>query len=205
VAEADFRIAAVEIVNAGVRNIEENLATVGEALADQIRDDLFLIIDEHPLADQLVKVDVARLALERDIDAVVHHRLALQTRANAGVDQHLRDPVLHQTGAHPRLTIGAAPILDHDAGNAGEMQQMRQHQPGRSRPHDADLRPHGCSLVFRKNARRSRRVQGMEAGIFGPFGGPMRLCGTNPQAASCDAPRPMLGTNQKQIHPGETI
>src|SRR5207253_10860816 len=38
VAEADSRMAAVEIVDAGARNLEENLAAVGQALADQIRD-----------------------------------------------------------------------------------------------------------------------------------------------------------------------
>ena len=140
--ETDFRIAAVEIVNAGVLDLEQNLPAVGQALGDQVGDDLLLVVDEHLLADQLVEVDVPRLALERDGDAVVHHRLALQPLADAGVDQHLRDPVLHQAGAHPRLAIGAAAVLDDDAGNAGEMQQMRQHQPRRSRPHDADLRPH---------------------------------------------------------------
>src|SRR3954447_4274463 len=153
--EPDFGIAAAEVVNAGVRDLEENLAAVGQTLSDQVGDDLLLIVDEHPLADQLMKIDVAGFAPERNIDAVVHHRLALQPRADAGVDQHLRHPVLHQPGAHPRLAIGAASILDHDAGNAGEMQQMRQHQPRRSRSHDADLGPHGSSGFQRECARPS--------------------------------------------------
>ncbi len=144
-AEADFRLVAVEIVNAGVGNLEQNLPAVGESLGDQVGDHFLLVVDEHLLADQLVEVDVPRLALERNVDAVVHHRLALQALADAGVDQHPRDPVLHQAGAHPRLAVGAASVLDDDAGDAGEMQQMRQHQSRRSRSHDADLRAHDPS------------------------------------------------------------
>src|SRR4029077_4375119 len=77
------------------------------------------------------------------------------------------------------------------------MQQMRQHQPRRSRPHDTDLRSHGSSGIDRDNGRGRRAVQGTEPGILGPFG----ACG-NPGTA-CGRPlspspaRPMLGTIKK--------
>ncbi len=144
-AKADLRAAAVEVVDAGVRDLEENFAAVGKPLGDQIGDDLLLVVDEHLLADQLVEVDVPRLALAGDVDAVMHHGLALEPGADTGVHQHVRDPMLHQAGAHARLAIGPAAVLDDDAGNAGEVQQMRQHQPGRSRSDDADLGAHGSS------------------------------------------------------------
>src|SRR3954464_7456994 len=70
--EPDFGIAAAEVVNAGVRDLEENLAAVGQTLSDQVGDDLLLIVDEHPLADQLMKIDVAGFPPRRKIKCLVH-------------------------------------------------------------------------------------------------------------------------------------
>jgi len=61
---------AVEIVDAGIFDLEENLAAVGQPFGDQVGDDLLLVVDEHLLVDQLVKVDVPRLAVEGDVDAI---------------------------------------------------------------------------------------------------------------------------------------
>src|SRR6266581_429503 len=80
--------------------------------------------------------------------------------SDTGVHQHMRDPVLHQAGTHPRLAIGAAAVLDDDAGNAGQMQQMRQHQACRARADDADLRAHGSSLGVPMVRRFTRAAKG---------------------------------------------
>src|SRR6188768_1199823 len=51
IAEAYFWLVAVEM-NAGVRNLEQNLPAVRETLGNQVGDHLLLIVDEHLLANQ---------------------------------------------------------------------------------------------------------------------------------------------------------
>ena len=79
------------------------------------------------LVDQLGEVELVRFAVEGNENAIMHHGFALQARADAGVDEHLRDPILHQPCAHAVLAIVAAAVFDDDGFDAGKMQQMRQH------------------------------------------------------------------------------
>ena len=103
------------------------------------------------------------------VDAVMRHALALHARADAGFHQHVGRPLLDQAGADARLAIGAAAGFDDDAGNAGAVQQMRQHQPRRARAHDADLRAHVSSFVIPEDAPPDMSRKGTEAGNDGTF------------------------------------
>src|SRR5262249_12865982 len=93
------------------------------------------------------EIDVMQGAAEGEIDAVVEHAFALHALAHPGLDQEIACPLLDETGADAVFDIVAAAVLQHDRLDARQMQQMRQHQPGGPRPHDADLYAHArCSL-----------------------------------------------------------
>ena len=66
----------------------------------------------------------------------------LHALADADVDQQIGGPMLDQAGADAVLDIVAAAILDDDRLDALQMQQPRQHQAGRPRSDNSDLRAH---------------------------------------------------------------
>jgi hypothetical protein len=140
--ELDLRRLARKAADPDVRALEQDLPAVGEPARDQVLHHLLLAIDGNALADQLSEVDVMQRAIEAEIDAVVHHALALHARADPGLDQHVGRPLLDQPGADARLAIGTAPRFDDDAGNAGTVQEMRQHQSRGACADDADLGAH---------------------------------------------------------------
>src|SRR5450759_2699579 len=67
---------------------------------------------------------------------------ALHALADARLAQQIGGPMLDQPGADAVLDVIAAAILDDDALDTREVQQPRQHQPGRPCPDNADLRAH---------------------------------------------------------------
>ena len=148
VPEPDFRCLAGEVVNADVARLEQDLATIRKAPVDQILHHLLLAVDGHALADELAEIDVVQGAAEAEIDAIVEHSLALHARAHADFNQQVARPLLDQSGADAALDIVAAAVLQHDGLDARQMQEMRQHQPGRSCPDDTDLRPHSALLLI---------------------------------------------------------
>ena len=64
-------------------------------------------------------------------------------------------PLLEQAGADAALDIVAAAVLQDDGFDAREVQEMRQHQPGRPGPDDSDLRAH-CTSTPGINALSER-------------------------------------------------
>ena len=70
------------------------------------------------------------------------HPLALHALADAGLDQEIARPLLDQAGADAALDVVAAAVLDDDRLDAGAMQKMREHQPGRPGADDPDLGAH---------------------------------------------------------------
>ena len=73
---------------------------------------------------------------------MVEQALALQALADAGFDQEVACPMLDQPGADSAFDIGTAAALQDDRLDAFEMQEMRQHQPGRPGPDDPHPRSH---------------------------------------------------------------
>src|SRR5262249_19486789 len=144
-AETNFRCAAGEIVDAHVARLEQNLSAVGEPTRDQVLHQLLLAVDGHALADQLAEVDVVQGAAEGEIDTVVEHSFALHARADAGLDEKVARPLLDQSGADAAFDVVAAAVFQNHAIDALEVEEMRQHQPGRPGTDDTDL---GAQLVF---------------------------------------------------------
>ena len=68
------------------------------------------------------------------------------SRRSRGVDAEVGHQVdgalLQHAGAHAAFDVVAAPRLQHDAVDAGALQQQRQEQPRGTRADDADLRAH---------------------------------------------------------------
>src|SRR5580704_1537322 len=141
-AELDFGVLAGEVVHGGVFDVEVDFPAVGQATRDQVGHDFFLVINDDVFIDQLAEIDVVRPTIEREINAVMDHGLAFHAIANARLDQKLRHPMLHQARADASLAIGAAPVFNDDGVNAGEMKEVREHQPGRAGAHDANLSAH---------------------------------------------------------------
>jgi hypothetical protein len=82
------------------------------------------------------------LPIDHDLDAVVHHRFAVEPFAEPGLAQQVHGALLQQPGPHSALDIITRSTLEHDRLNARPGQQMRKHEPRRPRAHNGDLRAH---------------------------------------------------------------
>ena len=131
-------------MDADVFGLEENLAAGGEPRGDQILDDFVLRVDgNRAAAGQPAQIDSMAAAAEAQFDAVMDQADALESLADAGFIQQIDGALFEHAGADALLDILAAASLEHDRLDAVEVQQMRKHQPRRSRSDDADL----CAMI----------------------------------------------------------
>ena len=79
------------------------------------------------------------LALELEVDAVVHEPFALHPLADAGRAQQIDRALLEHARAQPPLDVRAVAALEHDRLDALECEQMREHQPRGPGADDRDL------------------------------------------------------------------
>jgi len=79
------------------------------------------------------------LAFELQVDPAVFEALGVQPRAEADHAEQFDRARLEQAGPLPRLAVGPAAVFHHDRVDPAQGQQVRQQQPGRSGPDDADL------------------------------------------------------------------
>ena len=102
------------------------------------------------MADQRLEVDPVQGAVEQELRAFMRQAFPPHARPEAGLLQHIDDVVLQDAGADAVLDVGAGPRLDHDAVDAGEVQEMAEQQPGRAGADDRDLRAflHGHPASF---------------------------------------------------------
>ncbi len=91
---------------------------------------------------------MVKAAVEIKIDAVVKHPLAPHALAHAELGQEIGEPLLQQPGADPMLDVMTAAGLEHDGIDSRAAQQQRQHEPGRTRADDPDLRAHRSAPFF---------------------------------------------------------
>ena len=92
------------------------------------------------------------LAVELQLDAVVHEALAAHALAHARGVQQIDGALLEHARADPLLDVLATARLEHDRLDALELEQLRQHQPRRAGADDADLRAHQPAAVSRSNS-----------------------------------------------------
>ena len=64
----------------------------------------------------------------------------MQAGADAQRGQQLDRPVLEDAGAHATLDVLAAAGLEHDGVDSLQVEELRQHEAGRARADDRDLR-----------------------------------------------------------------
>src|SRR5262249_54442728 len=116
---------------------------------DQVLHDLRLAVDHDRLARQRLEVEVVPLAGELQVDAAVDDSLPLHALADARVAEEAGGSLLEHPRADPRLDVLATAVLEHDRVDAFQVEQVREHQPGRAGADDADLRPHQPSSSTR--------------------------------------------------------
>ena len=149
VTEADRRALGLDAVEAHVADLEEQLRPGGEPGGDQVLHDLLLAVDRDPApARELGERDAVALAVEAQLDPVVHEPLALEALPHAHLDQQVHGALLEHSGAHALLDVLAVAGLEDHRLDAAQVQQLAEHEPGRARPDDADLSAlgHGHTL-----------------------------------------------------------
>ena len=131
-------------MDADVVGFENNLTSGGQPRGDQILDDFVLSVDsDRAAAGQPAQIDAMSTAAEAQLDAVMGQPQPRHALADAGLLEQVDGALLEQAGANSLLDILAAASLEHDRLDAGQVQQVRQHQARRTRADDADL----CALI----------------------------------------------------------
>jgi hypothetical protein len=80
------------------------------------------------------------LARELELDAVVDETFALQPLTRARRHEQVDDRLLQDTRPHARLDVLAAPVLEDDAVDVLQVEQVRERETCRPGPDDRDLR-----------------------------------------------------------------
>ena len=140
-------------MDADAVDLEQQRPAIGKSALHQILHHLLLAVDGDALVDQRLEIDAVQVAIDADIDAPVQVcAFGFHALADAHLGQQIGGPMLDQSGADAVLDVIAAAIFDDDRLDAGEVQQPRQHQPGRPCSDNADLRAH--ALVSRRTIDR---------------------------------------------------
>ena len=94
------------------------------------------------------KGDPVPLAVEAQLDAVMHEPLALEALAHPHLLEQVDGPLLEHPGAHALLDVLAVARLEHHRLDPGAVEQLAEHEPGGTGSDDAHLCPlgHGHSL-----------------------------------------------------------
>ena len=138
---ADHGGVGVDALRTHVLDLEQQRRPRFEACGDQVLHDLLLAVDrDAPAAGELIEGDPVAFAGEAQLDAMVDEALALETLADADLDQEVDRPLLEHTCAHPSLDVVARTVLEDYRLDALEMQQVSEHEAGRPRADDSDLR-----------------------------------------------------------------
>jgi hypothetical protein len=129
-------VRSLHVVHLGV---EQQRPALGELERDQVLDHLGLGVDgDAAAAGERGEVEPVRPAVEAEFDAVVHQALALHPLPRAAAAQHVHGALLQDSGALALLDVVAVLALQHDAVDAGPVQQPGQQQAGGSGADDAD-------------------------------------------------------------------
>ena len=151
VREGEARPVGRQVVNGDVACLEEERQPTLDARGDQVLDDLRLAVDHDRASGQLAERHVVTLALELEVDPVVHDPLALEPGAGADLAKEVGVPLLDHAGADPLLAVLAASRLDDDRLDPLGLEDPRQGEAGRPGADDADPGLHSLSASTLRN------------------------------------------------------
>ena len=123
-----------------VVDLEVQRQTLRDASRDQVLDDLGLAVDHDAAPGQIAQRDAMALAVELELDPVVHQPLAAHAIAHTGLLEQVDRSLLEDSRPDPVLAVLAAARLEDHRVDALQLQELRQHQAGRACADDADLR-----------------------------------------------------------------
>src|SRR5262249_13687042 len=125
---------AVDVAYLHVARLEHDLSAGGEARGDQVLQDFVLRVEHDRLAGgQVGEVDAVAATGEAELAPFVAGPPALHALAPARALQEPHGAVLEHAGAKRPLDARPAAFLQHDGVDAFGGQQMREHQPRRTR------------------------------------------------------------------------
>ena len=157
-------------MHACVLDLEMQPGAGRNARGDQILHHLLLPVDrDRAPSRELVEGDAMIRALEAQRDAAMDEPFAVQARTESGLAHEVDGALLEHTRAHALLNVLSAAALHHHALDAGSREQMREHEPRRSRANDADLRllsPHALLPSLRCNACDATSSRTMRNAVF---------------------------------------
>ena len=131
-----------EVVHGHVVDLEVDGLARRQPGGDEVLDDLLLAVDGHRLAGEPGQIDAVVPAVEPERETLVPQPLTVQPVGDPEFAEEVDGAVLQQARPQPLLDVLPAAVLDDHRLDAPHGQQLRQHQPGRSRPHDGYLGPH---------------------------------------------------------------
>jgi hypothetical protein len=156
VEKAARRAVGGDVLEPHILDVEKERVARIDSRRDRVPDDLLLRVDDSPAAPgQLGHWDAVALAVEAQLEALVHEALAPQTLAQPDLAQQLDREMLEHAGARPSFDVLARLALEDDRFDPGEVKQTTQDQTGRTGPDD----PHLCSPSHESIAlQRPQRV-----------------------------------------------
>ena len=153
----DARCRTGEVVHLHVGHLEMERPARGHTRRDQVLHDLVLAVDgDGPAAGQRRHVDVMPQSVEGDGDARVPQTFAAKPVADADLVHEIHRALLEHAGTDARDDVFLAAILEDDRVDALQVQQVTEHQTGRSGPDDGHLGAEASHhrQLYRENAMR---------------------------------------------------
>ena len=136
---SDHRV-GFDVVDGGVADGEFDLAAGGEAGGDQVFQHLVLGVDGDVLAaGEAGEVDAVAVSVDAQLEAAMLEALAGEAVAEAGLHHEVDGALFEHTGADGRLDGGAGAVFDDDAVDAFEVEEVGEHEAGRTGADDANL------------------------------------------------------------------
>jgi hypothetical protein len=101
----------VEIDRQDIAGLVDRLQSGGGARVHQVARQLGLAVDHHRLAHEIDEVDALPVAVETELDAMMHQPLGMHPRADAdAVHQFDRAPFEHTRADTSKHILGALPL-----------------------------------------------------------------------------------------------
>ncbi len=138
-----------DVLDADILDVEVQRPAGFEPRVDEIAHDLVLSVDRDRAAPrQRIHIDVMARALEREIQAFVAHAFAREALADADLRHEIDRALLEDARAHALDHVLLAAVLDDDRVDALPVEQVPEHEPGRTCADDGDLGAKGHGRQF---------------------------------------------------------